>query len=311
MENTLAVQEKRNTAVKTYNPLSMFFDIEQFEFQQRVAQMFAQSTMIPKDYMGNVSNCMIALNLAYRWNADPLLVMQNIYIVHNRPGLSGQMAIARINQSGRFEGSLKFDHINEGNRKTGKDAWECVAYAKEKRTGDTLKISVDWNTVVEEGWDKDKKSKSGYVQKSKWNSMPKQMFHYRSAAWFARAYCPEVLMGMQTAEELEDVEAIEMAQNTTGAYEVKNKSEQKVVELKNRLEEAKKVEKPKPTPVEPKGIADEILEYVKEARVYYTDITEKCIQDAIKQAGVEDVTKMSLEDGEKLKKKHHGRDNGV
>jgi len=28
---------------------------------------------------------------------------------------------------------------------------------------------------------------------------------YRSGAWLGRAYCPEVLMGMQTAEELADI----------------------------------------------------------------------------------------------------------
>ena len=31
------------------------------------------------------------------------------------------------------------------------------------------------------------------------------MFHYRSAAFFAREYCPEVLNGLQTVEELKDV----------------------------------------------------------------------------------------------------------
>jgi hypothetical protein len=51
--------------------------------------------------------------------------------------------------------------------------------------------------VKAEGWD----SKSG----SKWKSIPSQMFCYRAAAFFGRLYCPERLLGMQTAEELQDI----------------------------------------------------------------------------------------------------------
>ena len=51
--------------------------------------------------------------------------------------------------------------------------------------------------VKAEGW----YDKSG----SKWKTMPDQMFRYRAAAFFARAFCPDVLMGLQTVEETRDV----------------------------------------------------------------------------------------------------------
>jgi hypothetical protein len=37
-------------------------------------------------------------------------------------------------------------------------------------------------------------------------SMPQQMLMYRSAAWFVRAYAPELAMGLHTVEESSDVE---------------------------------------------------------------------------------------------------------
>ena len=49
----------------------------------------------------------------------------------------------------------------------------------------------------DEGW----LSKAG----SKWKTMPEQMIKYRAAAFFARVYCPNVLMGFKTAEEIADV----------------------------------------------------------------------------------------------------------
>ena len=45
--------------------------------------------------------------------------------------------------------------------------------------------------------------------------MPEQMFMYRCAAFFARAYCPDVLNGLQTAEELRDVNGYEAEKKTT------------------------------------------------------------------------------------------------
>jgi hypothetical protein len=40
---------------------------------------------------------------------------------------------------------------------------------------------------------------------SKWITMPELMLKYRAAAFFGRLYAPEVLMGMQTTEEIVDI----------------------------------------------------------------------------------------------------------
>ena len=47
---------------------------------QRVASMFANSSMVPKQYQGNIPNCCIAINLARRLHADELMVMQNLFM---------------------------------------------------------------------------------------------------------------------------------------------------------------------------------------------------------------------------------------
>ena len=128
------------------------------------------------------------------------------------------MIIALINQSGRFE-PLEFDE--------GPDF--CVAHAKDIKSGKVLngtKITMDM--VKTEGW----LSKKG----SKWQTMPGQMFRYRSAAFFARTYCPEVLLGMQTKEELDDV-YIETKREPNGSYAAKSTG-QKVVDLKSIIDDA-------------------------------------------------------------------------
>jgi len=41
--------------------------------------------------------------------------------------------------------------------------------------------------------------------------MPELMLKYRAAAFFGRLYAPEVLMGMQTSEEVIDITPIQPA----------------------------------------------------------------------------------------------------
>ena len=66
---------------------SLFFDVAMFAHIQRVAQVFAASTMVPEHFQKNIPNCVIALNLADRMGVDPFMLFQNMYIVHGNPGI--------------------------------------------------------------------------------------------------------------------------------------------------------------------------------------------------------------------------------
>ena len=90
--------------------------LQGFELAQRAAKCLATSTLVPKEYQGNLSNCIIALNMAQRLGADPLMVMQNLYLVHGRPSWSAQFLIATFNQCGRFE-ALRYEWRSEKGKK--------------------------------------------------------------------------------------------------------------------------------------------------------------------------------------------------
>lgn len=183
-----------------------FFDLQGFELLQRVAKAFASSTLVPQTYQGNVANCMIALNLAERLRADALMVMQNLYIVHGNPGWSSKFLIASVNTCGRYE-SLRYEWRGE----KGTDDYGCRAWTVEKSTGEKLHgVWIDWKMVKAEGWNK----KSG----SKWLTMEDQMFVYRSAAFWQRAYAPEISMGLPSQEELADT--YDAKRGEDGVYEV-------------------------------------------------------------------------------------------
>src|SRR5690554_2126087 len=73
-----------------------------FEQAQRMAKALSCSTMIPKEYQNNIPNTLIALEMSARTGASPLMEMQNLYIVHGKPGWSSSFIIAAINNCGRF-----------------------------------------------------------------------------------------------------------------------------------------------------------------------------------------------------------------
>ena len=167
-------------------------DSQSFELAQRVAKCFAMSTLVPKDYQNNLPNCVIALNMAGRMSADPMMVMQNLVVVHGRPSWSAQFLIATFNKSGKFS-SIRYDFFGT----EGQDDWGCRAKATELSTGELLTGPLVTIALAK---------KEGWYQKggSKWQTMPEQMLRYRAAAWFVRTIAPEIAMGLQTAEEMRD-----------------------------------------------------------------------------------------------------------
>lgn len=172
--------------------------LQGFEGLQRAAKLLSSSTLVPESYRGpnGLANCVIAFNLASRLNADPLMVMQNLYIVHGRPGWSSKYLIACFNQCGRFS-ALRFEFKGQ----EGTDDWACRAWAVELQTKEKLLGPwVSMATAKREGWFQ----KNG----SKWQTMPEQMLRYRAASWMINTTAPELAMGLPAADEVEDADAI-------------------------------------------------------------------------------------------------------
>lgn len=168
------------------------FSIATFDHAQRVAKMLSSSSLIPKEFQGNIQNTMIALEIANRIGASPLMVMQNLYIVHGKPSWSSTFIIAALNSCKRFS-PLRFELSGDG------DTMECYAWAYELETKDKIiGPTVTMKMAKAEGW----VDKNG----SKWKTMPTLMIRYRAAAFFGRLYAPEILMGMHSQDEVIDME---------------------------------------------------------------------------------------------------------
>ena len=173
--------------------MSVFADGASFNTALRMAQCLASSTVVPKEYHGNVGNCMIAIEMASRINTSPMMGMQNLYIVNGRPAWSSQWIIAMINSSRRYKTELQF----EFGRDRADGGLSCRAWAEDYSGHKVYGPKITMNMANEEGWT----SKNG----SKWKTMPDVMIQYRAASFFGRMNCPDMIMGIYSQEEVLDM----------------------------------------------------------------------------------------------------------
>mgnify|MGYP007022359721 CR=1 FL=1 len=184
---------EQTTALQPVQQFNAFSNIEAFEAAQRMVKPLATSDLVPTAFKNNIGSCLIALNLANRIGADPLQVMQSLYIVHGKPSFSSAFLIACFNQCGRYT-AIRYEMFGE--RDT--DGWGCKAYTTERATGELIEgVAVTIGMAKAEGWF----SKAG----SKWKTMPELMMRYRAATFLIRSVAPEIALGFQSTEEVRDV----------------------------------------------------------------------------------------------------------
>lgn len=233
-ENALIQQDQqmpvlnvpRSTAVNVWQ------DKDAFDQAARVANMLSKSRIVPENYQNRPEDCFIAVELAARMNTSPVFIMQNLYVVKGKPSWAGQACMAMIAACGKFK---NVRHVYTGTKGTGSRG--CYVEAVRISDGELIQgTEVTIKMAQDEGW----------MSNSKWKNMPEQMLGYRAASFFARMYCPEALMGLQTAEEIYDAEPVAMpsTQNLEDAINAEAEPEkQKKTEPKSKKSEQKEEKK--------------------------------------------------------------------
>lgn len=175
---------------------SIYQSVDSFEFAQRQAKSLCESNLVPVSYQGQkgLSNCLVALEMSKRMNLSPLTVMQNLNIIHGVPSWSAQFISSQILGCGRFN---NFDYVVSG------EGASLSVYCEAIRVEDSKKVkgtTVSMKMAREEGW----------TRNSKYTSMPEVMLRNRAATFFGRQYIPDLLLGVQTSEEVVDIQPLDV-----------------------------------------------------------------------------------------------------
>jgi hypothetical protein len=207
----------QSTAITTQSSGSVFSGIQAFEEAQRIAKALASSTLIPPQFQGQqgFANCLVALEIANRMRISPFLAMQHLHVINGRPSWSSSFIIAMVNGCGRFS-PLRFEISGEG------DSLACYASATDLASEQELKgPTITMAMAKKEGWS----TKPG----SKWATMPELMIRYRAAAFWGRLYASDLLLGLQTQEEVIDVQQVTVKAVAPSLDELNAKITQPVV----------------------------------------------------------------------------------
>ena len=183
----------QNTVFVAQSQPTMWNDVALMNSAWRTAKMLSETPLVPQAYKGNAGSCLIAIDMANRMGLSPIMVMQNSQVVQGNFTWKGSACKGLIDSCGRFTNS-EYVYIGE----KGTDGYGCYLQAYDKQTDKMVKgATVTIQMAKDEGWF----NKNG----SKWKTMSELMLAYRSATFFARAFCPQTLMGFYTTEEMVDI----------------------------------------------------------------------------------------------------------
>jgi hypothetical protein len=166
-------------------------DTGRFDQAQRVAMTMAQSSTTPKHLKGNTlpetcANCFRVVNQALRWGMDPFAVMDETYVIGGKLGFQGKLVAAVINTRAGLKGRLNATYEGAGdNRK--------ITISGTFRD-ETEPRTIEW-TVAQ-----------GKTTNEQWKKNPDQKLFYSGIMIWARRWCPEVILGVSTLEDLETIE---------------------------------------------------------------------------------------------------------
>jgi hypothetical protein len=178
-----AAQE--NTQLVTERQSQGGFDLSPRTFEQAIqfAGYLADSTMVPKEFIGKPGNCLIAMQWGAELGLKPLQAIQNLAVINGRPSLWGDAVLALVRASPLCEWVVESD---DG----------ATATCRAKRRGEPEQartFSVD-----------DAKTAGLLGKQGPWTQYPKRMMAMRARGFALRDAFADVLKGLITAEEAQD-----------------------------------------------------------------------------------------------------------
>lgn len=150
------------------------------------ANLMADCNFVPMFLRGRPGDCMAIVIQAARWGMDPFAVANKAYFAKEGqpPAWEAQLINAVINTSGALLGRLKLDFEGEGER------LRCTVRGRLRADPDEERVNTQAIARIT--------TRNSPL----WKADPEQQLgYYVSRAW-ARRWCPEVLLGVYTADEL-------------------------------------------------------------------------------------------------------------
>lgn len=193
--------------------------------------MSTAKVSVPKHLVGNSGDCLAVCMQAAQWGMNPFAVAQKTHLVNGNLGYEAQLVNAVVSSSTAIVGRFKYEYGND---------WEGAKHGT-VRAGAVLKgeSEVTWGEWVD-------CSKVTTKNSPLWKTAPKQQAAYLACKMWARLYTPDVILGVYTPDELEDVKNVEK--------DITPAKNQQSADLRDRLQS--KHPEPEAQAIEDKAVQD-------------------------------------------------------
>jgi len=205
---------------------------------REIAEVLSKSRMIPRDYIGNPANIIVAMLRGARLGFDPIQSMEGIAMVNGKATLYGDHFLGVIIAAPGYDGheEMTFDEIQE------KQAATCTFYRNKRRYSATFSV--------------DDAVRAGLWKKTgPWTNYPSRMLQMRARGFAGRNGFSDALKGLWIYEEAVDMETGKdpMAPKVTrdeliAQQQVKPPAPEKVLEVVDVVEVVEVVEDPQNSP---------------------------------------------------------------
>ena len=170
---------------------------------ERTAEIMAGSRMtVPKHLQGNVGDCMAIIMQAAQWQMNPYAVAQKTHMVNNVLGYEAQLVNAVITSRAPVKERLHFEWYGDWSKVNGKDDKSPTLGVRVSATlrGENEPRVIDISMA-----------QVGPVRNSPlWAADPRQQIAYLATKRWARLYCPDVILGVYTPDEVIEREELDV-----------------------------------------------------------------------------------------------------
>lgn len=170
--------------------------------ESMAARMATSKITTPKHLQGNEGDCMAIIMQAMQWGMNPYAVAQKTHLVNGTLGYEAQLVNAVITARAPVKERLHFEWYGDWSKVNGKEDKSPTLGVRVSATlrGENAPRVIDISMA-----------QVGPVRNSPlWTADPRQQIAYLATKRWARLYCPDVILGVYTPDEVIEREELDV-----------------------------------------------------------------------------------------------------
>jgi len=174
--------------------------------ESMAARMATSKITTPKHLQGNEGDCMAIIMQAMQWGMNPYAVAQKTHLVNGVLGYEAQLVNAVITARAPVNERLNFEWYGDWSKVNGKE---------DKSSDKGVRVSATLRGETQPRMIDISMAQVGQVRNSPlWGADPRQQIAYLATKRWARLYCPDVILGVYTPDEVIEREEVDITPKT-------------------------------------------------------------------------------------------------